>query len=151
MKKVTIILGIIILLIGGFYLSSQWVNGLAGGGGSEHIVPDTAKTGEPITIGLVLNTWGANAKIEGRFTDISLGYRLDGESEYKIIKPKTGILPTSYTNPDLPKTLKYQAYEFVIPPYPKEVIGEIEYYIDTTFDGYPNHAEGIKKIKISDI
>jgi hypothetical protein len=150
MKKLLMILGIITVVIVGGYLYLLWSGGIAGGGGSEHIVPDSAKNGEPIVIGLRVNTWGAGGKIEGRYTNISLAYRLVGENEYQLLQPRPGILPSNYTNPDLPKTLQYEAYEFIIPPYPKGTIGEIEYYIDMTFDGYPSHTEGIKKIRLTD-
>ena len=150
MKKLLIILGIIILLSGSFYLFKSWGGGFAGGGGSEYIVPDIAKTGEPITIGLILNTWGKHTKlISERYTNISLNYRLVGESSYKTLQPKLVDLPANY-KAAISDIVQYEKYEFTIPAYPIGTKGEIEYYVDMTFDGYASHTEGIKKIKVSD-
>lgn len=143
-------IGIIILLGAVFYLFRWWAGGVAGGGGSEQFPPETVKTGSPAIVKLVVNTWGGGGSIEGRFTNLSLSYKLTSESSYKIVQPKQGILPANYTNKDLPKTLQYEAYEFTIPPYPKETTGEIEYYIEMTFDGYPSRQEGLGKIKLID-
>ncbi len=148
MKKIIIGVGIIIaLLIGTFY----WFgHNMAGGGGSEQFAPETVRVGSPAVINLVVNTWGGSSSIKGRYTNLSLHYKLTGENDYKTVQPKQGILPANYTNKDLPKTLQYEAYEFAVPPYSKGTIGEIEYYIELTFDGYPSRQEGIKKIKLID-
>ncbi len=148
MKKVIICIVIIGLLTGGFYLFRSWAGGLAGGGESEHIVPDTAKTGEPVTIGLILNTWGKHTKsISERYTNISLYYKLAGENSYKSVQPTLVDLPANY-KAAISDMAQYEKYEFTIPAYSKGTMGEIEYYIDLTFDGYPSHTEGIKKIQL---
>lgn len=150
MKKAAIGIVILGLLLGGFYLFKWWAGGVAGGGGSEHIVPDTAKTGEPITVGLILNTWGKHTKpISERYTNISLYYRLAGKSDYKSLQSKLVDLPANYKIA-ISDTAQYEKFEFTIPSYPKGTTGEIEYYVDMTFDGYLNHTEGIKKIKLVD-
>jgi len=150
MKKILIILGIVLIIVlgGGFYLLRSLAEGFASGGGSSHIVPDTAKNGEPLTIGLLLNTWGKHSKpISKRYTDISLYYRLVGENEYKLLQSTLVDLPDNLKGFES-VTSQYAKYEFTIPAYPKGTIGEIEYYVNLVFDGHSNHAEGIKKIKL---
>jgi hypothetical protein len=148
MKKIIIGLIVVAILISTVYLISSLSGGLVGGGGSQQVVPDMARTTEPITLGLVLSTWGKHTKpIVERYTRISLSYRLVGESSYKTLLPKLVELPSNY-QVALSDTAQYEKYEFIIPAYPKNTTGEIEYYVDMTFDGYPNQTVGIKKIKL---
>jgi len=146
MKKTLIIVGSLILagglLWGGFY----WLGANAiGGGGSDQYPPETVKAGEPAVIKLVLSVWGGGGAIQGRFTDISLHYRLVGESDYKIISPEQIALPDNYKDV-VSKNNQWIGYEFTIPPYSKGTTGQIEYYIDMTLDGYQSRHEGVKKI-----
>lgn len=148
MKKSLIIFGSIIvigcLLWGGFY----WFgSNLAGGGASEQIAPDTIQTGESTDITFVVTATGGGGKIGGRFKDISLHYKLAGETIYKNIQPQQIDLPDNFETAQS-KTFQSEAYKFTIPPYPKGTTGEIEYYIEMTFDGYKSHQDGVKKIKI---
>jgi len=146
-----LILGIIavIVLIGvGVYGYFIW-SSRPGGGGSEQYAPDTVKTGELTVIKFYVHTWGAGGPINGRFTNISLHYRLISENTYNAVQPKLIALPDNYQKV-VSETNQWEAYEFTVPPYPEGATGEIEYYIDMTFDGYPSHLDGIKKMKLLD-
>ena len=148
MKKIFIIFGIILVVVVGTWLVLGWVGGgLTGGGGSEQITPDTTKSGQSNIIKFIVNAWGGGGPIKGRFTDIALHYRLVGQTNYEIIQPKLIALPENFQKA-VTKTLQYEAYEFIIPPYPQGTTGSIEYYIELKFDGYFSKTEGIKKIKI---
>lgn len=150
MKKLFIILGVLISIVIGFYLFKSLGNGLAGGGGSEQIVADTAKTEQSITIGLILSTWGKHNKpISERYANISLHYRLVGESNFKTVQPHIVGLPDNYKSA-ISDNAQYEKLEFTIPSYNKGVVGQIEYYTDMTFDGYPSRVEGVKKINLVD-
>lgn len=148
MKTVLIGLGIVacllILLFGGLYLFGK---NLAGGGGSEQYAPDTIKTGEVAVVKLYVSAWGGGGAIKGRYTNISLHYKLVGKNTYKNVQPQSVVLPDNYQKV-VSKTNQWEAYEFLIPPYPNGTTGEIEYYIDLTFDGYSSRQEGIKRIKL---
>jgi hypothetical protein len=108
-----------------------------GGGGSTQTVSDTVKAGHSIFLGLELSVWGSGGSIKGRYTDIVASYRRLGESDYKTVAPKL-----------VSEAEKTVVYQFVIPTLPTEAGGEIEYYIDTKFDGHLNHIPGIKKIRV---
>src|SRR3989344_1177115 len=145
------ILGIIaaIVLLGvGVYGYFIW-SSRPGGGGSEQYAPDTVKTGELTVIKFYVHTWGAGGPINGRFTNISLHYRLISENTYNAVQPKLIALPDNYQKV-VSETNQWEAYEFTVPPNPEGATGEIEYYIDMTFDGYPSHLDGIKKMKLLD-
>jgi len=117
---------------------------IAGGGGSDQIVPDSVKAGEPAVIVIVLSVWGSGGSIKGRYRDLVLSYRLTGESEFKTIQPESIPVPYKEFDKD-----KFEAYRFTLPPYPKGMKGEIEFYFEVKFDGQKNHIKGIKKISIS--
>ena len=150
MKKILICVGIvgllIVLLFGSLYFLGK---NLAGGGGSEQYAPDTVGTGEPAVVKFYVSAWGGGGPIKGRYTGISLHYKLVGENTYKAVQPQPVALPDNYQKV-VSKTNQWEAYEFLIPPYPKGTTGEIEYYIDLTFDGYPSRQDGIKKIKLTE-
>jgi len=109
-----------------------------GGGGSDQVVPDIIKAGEPAVIKLDLSVWGSGGAIKGRYTDISLHYRLVGEDSYKTLLPKL-----------ISQGEKREVYEFTLPAYPKGTDGEIEYYFELKLDGHPSRVDGMKKIKIA--
>lgn len=149
MKKSLIILGSIIVIGCLMWLGLvYWIgSGLViGGGGSQQYVPDTVETGESTNITLIVTATGGG-KIQGRFKNISLFYRLVSENTYKSILPQPITLPDNFKTVQS-KTFQSEAYQFTIPPYPKGTTGEIEYYIEMTFDGYQSRQEGVKKIKI---
>ena len=95
-----------------------------------------------------MSTWGKHSKpITERYTNIYLYYRLVGEDKYKSVQSKIVDLTANY-KVGLSDIAQYEKYEFTITPYPKNITGKIEYYIDITFDGHPNHLKGIKKIQL---
>jgi hypothetical protein len=108
-----------------------------GGGGSEQVAPDVVKAGGPAVVQLTLSVWGAGGAIRGRYTDISLHYRLVGEGDSKILRPKL-----------ISQEEKREVYEFTIPAYPEETIGEIEYYLELNLDGHHSRINGMKRIKV---
>ncbi len=146
MKRKALLVSVFLLIlffVGFFYLKTH-----LGGGGVNHIIPDSVMAGEPAIFSVVLTTWGGGA-IAGRYTNISLGYRLVGEDTYTTLQPKHAVLPKNYQEAmTRNRTNQYEAYDFTLPPYPLGTTGEIEYYLDTTLDGHLNHQEGIKKVRV---
>jgi len=148
MKKSLIIFGSIIVIGGLLWFGLvYWIGSGIGGGGSQQYAPDTVQAGESANVTLIVTATGGGGKIQGRFTNISLHYRLVGENTYKSIQPQSVVLPDNFQTVQS-KTFQSEAYEFTIPPYPKGTVGEIEYYTEMTFDGYPSKTDGIKKIKL---
>lgn len=109
-----------------------------GGGGSAQVVPDAIKAGEPAVIILELSVWGAGGAIKGRYTDISLHYRLVGEDGYQALPPKL-----------ISQGEERAVYEFKLPAYPQGTTGEIEYYFGLKLDDHPSRIDGMKKIKVA--
>ncbi len=143
-----VIFGLILLVACSLWFGLvYWIGSGIGGGGSEEIAPDTVQAGEPADITIIVTATGGGGKIQGRFTDLSLHYRLVGENTYKSIQPQSIVLPDNFKTVQS-KTFQSEAYKFTIPPYPKGTTGEIEYYTEMTFDGYQSHQDGVKKIKI---
>lgn len=148
MKKSLIIIGSIVVIGGLLWFGLvYWIGSGIGGGGSEQIAPDTVQAGEPADVTLIVTATGGGGKIQGRFTNLSLHYRLVGENTYKSIQPQSSALPDNFKTVQS-KTFQSEAYKFIIPPYPKGTTGEIEYYTEMTFDGYQSRQDGVKKIKI---
>lgn len=115
----------------------------AGGGGSDQIVPDSVKAGEPAAIVLVLSVWGSGGPIKGRYKDLLMNYRLTGEEHYKSVQPEPAAVPYKEFDKD-----KFEAYRFTIPAYPAGTKGEIEFNFDVKFDGHKNNIVGVKKIRV---
>lgn len=148
MKKILIILGLIVVIGGLLWFGlSYWIGGSIGGGGMQQYAPDTVQAGEPADITIIATATGGGGNIQGRFTNLSLHYRLVGENTYKAIQPQQIDLPDNFKTVQS-KTFQSETYKFTIPPYPKGTTGEIEYYTEMTFDGYQSHQDGVKKIKI---
>lgn len=148
MKKILIILGSIVVVGCLLWFGlSYWIGGSIGGGGIQQYAPDTVQAGEPADITLIATATGGGGNIQGRFTNLILHYRLVGENAYKSIQPQSIILPDNFKTVQS-KTFQSEAYKFTIPAYPKGTTGEIEYYTEMTFDGYPSKTDGIKKIKL---
>lgn len=144
MKKVLIILGVVIILGAGFYLIMRTF--VPGGGGSDQTAPDSIKTGEPAPVKINFSVWGSGGPIKGRYTEVILYYRLVGEATYKALR--SDPVPVIFTGDQQKFDGKYESYIFTIPPYPKGTNGEIEFYYEMKLDGYFNHVDGLKKIKI---
>jgi hypothetical protein len=150
MKKILVIVGSTVVLrtllwFGFVYLVAGNMN--IGGGGAQQYAPDSVLSGEPASITLIVTATGGDGEIKGRFTDISLHYRLVGENTYNSIQPQLVVLPDNFQTVQT-KTFQSEAYEFTIPSYSKGTVGEIEYYTVMTFDGYPSRADGVKKIQL---
>ena len=150
MKKLLVIVGSVVVLgtllwFGFVYLVAGNMN--IGGGGAQQYAPDSVLSGEPASITLIVTATGGGGEIQGRFTDISLHYRLVGETTYNSIQPQLVVLPDNFQTVQS-KTFQSEAYEFTIPPYRKGIAGEIVYYTEMTFDGYPSRADGVKKIQL---
>lgn len=118
-----------------------------GGGGSEQFPPATATAGMPTRIGFIVNVWGDEGSIHGRFTDMVLHYQLVGENTYHSVTPVAAALPEKYRQIASTNN-QWLAYEFVIPPYPDGTLGEITYYITLKLDGHASKQPGIKIIKL---
>jgi len=148
MKKILIILGSIVVIGGLLWFGlSYWIGGNIGGGGMQQYAPDTVQAGEPADITIIATATGGGGDIQGRFTDLTLHYRLVGENVYKSIQSQSIALPDNFKTVQS-KTFQSEAYKFTIPAYSKGTTGEIEYYVEMTFDGYPSKIDGIKKIKL---
>jgi hypothetical protein len=108
-----------------------------GGGGSQQTLPEVIRAGEPAVIQYDLMAhdlpWS-----RGRFRDVTLFYRLVGDSVYRSVRP------SSRKRVDRAR----EAYEFRIPAYPSGTEGEVELYFTNTFDGHPNRTPGWKKIPV---
>lgn len=115
----------------------------------EQYAPDAVQAGEPADITLFVTATGGGGNIQGRFTKLSLHYRLVGEKAYRSLQPQSITLPDNLKTVQS-KTFQSEAYKFTIPAYPKGTTGEIEYYTEMTFDGYRSRQEGVKKIKVED-
>lgn len=149
MKKILIILGSIVVVGCLLWFGlSYWIGGSIGGGGIQQYAPDTVQAGEPADITLIATATGGGGNIQGRFTNLTLHYRLVGENAYKSIQPQSIALPDNFKTVQS-KTFQSEAYKFTIPAYPKGTVGEIEYYTEMTFDDYPSKTDGVKKIKLS--
>jgi hypothetical protein len=123
-------------LVGGFYLFKWWASGVAGGGGSEQIAPDTVKAGESAKVDLKLSVWGGSGQIQNRYKNIFLNYQITDEDLLGQLSPKL-----------ISQDDKSQTYEFSIPTH-NNSSGEITYSFEFKFDGQTNRIEGIKKIKV---
>lgn len=148
MKKALIIFGVIVAtgVLLWFGLISQFANNL-GGGGQQLNVPDVITAGEPTDIQLIVTATGGGGPIQGRYTEMFFHYRLVGESEYRTLRPESILLPENFKAVQS-KTFQSEAYQYVIPSFPVGTIGEVEYYSELTFDGYPSRQEGLKRIQI---
>lgn len=123
-KRLTISIILLLgMMVAFFYLFSKPT---LGGGGSEQFAPDVANSDFPITVGIIASVWGDGGTISGRFTNLSLHYKLTNEPTYRTIAATRIPLPEKYKKSTTP-TNQWEAYEFNIPPYPKGTIGEIEY------------------------
>lgn len=148
MKRILIILGSIVVIGCLLWFGlAYWIGGSIGGGGMQQYAPDTVEAGEPSDITIIITATGGGGNIQGRFTDLTLHYRLLGENDYKSIQPQAITLPDNFKTVQS-KTFQSEAYKFTIPAYPKGTTGEIAYNTEMTFDGYHSRQEGVKKIKI---
>lgn len=147
MKKLSIVIGVIVIVILAGYLGLRYLgNNLAGGGGISETAPDNVKAGEPAFVTLELSVWGGGGPVSGRYTNVVFYYRKVGETNYKSLT--SNPIPKVFTGDQEKFNGKYESYTFTIPPYPKGTTGEIEYYYDMKLDGQLNHTVGFKKIKI---
>jgi hypothetical protein len=126
-----------IAAFGGLCLLGALLAFTPGGGGSTQVAPDAIKVETPATIQLELSVWGKGGPIKGRYTEISLHYRLVGENTYTTVKPKLVF-----------QGREREIYEFTIPPYPRGASGEIEYYFDLKLDGHYSRVVGMKRIPL---
>ena len=100
----------------------------AGGGGSTHIPPKTILIGQPTSLILELNAWGAGSgKLSKRYTDIQCHYRVGGDEKFTAIP----MYPTAETSTLL-------TVQCILPPLTAKPGDKLEYYIDMKFDGVYN-------------
>jgi hypothetical protein len=125
-------------------LTATLLNCGGSGCGTSEYPPDSARPGEAIPIKYEVVTWGGGHQAR-RVKDISLEYRLVGQEKLTTIKPV--LLSRKAPKTNVPNREVF-TYVFTIPAYPAGTAGEIEYFTNLTLDGYPNHHEGTKKIKI---
>jgi hypothetical protein len=114
------------------------------GCGTTEYPPDSAHIGEAIPIRFEVSTWGGGHQAK-RVNNISLEYRLVGEEKLAIVMPV--LLSTKAPRNSVPNNEVF-TYVFTIPAYPAGTRGEIEYFIHLSLDGFPNHHQGTKKIRI---
>ncbi len=152
-KTIFIIVGLLVLVGGGFY---YWLSnfGNEGGGGVTQEVPDTVMTGTPITFYLYPSLWGRGVrKIEEVYPGATVYYRLVGEVQYQTVAGKSIPLPENY-RAAVSDTLNWRAFEFSLPAYPLGTTGEIEYYFEVKNPTNPNYpggkfrVDGVKKVKL---
>lgn len=110
---------------------------IPGGGGIGQTVPDSVRAGEAAIVRLDMAVTDV-AWIRGRYRDLTLHYRLVGDSAYWSVEPSRRI----------PVDRAHEAYELTIPPYPPATRGAIEFYVSVNFDGHPSQFEGYRKIRI---
>ena len=144
-KYILAVLLVVLIGVGAFiHLASN----LVGGGGLNIQLPEEIVSGETTNFLVVASVWGGGGSIEGRYTDLSLGYRLNSDGEYSVLFPELAELPDNYkramTEPGGKN--QYEAYSFTIPAFPSGISGQLEYYIDSTLDGYKNHSTGTRPI-----
>ena len=118
-----------------------------GGGGSIQEPPATVQAGQPATVNYIVNVWGQGGPIAGRYRDITLHYRLTGETDYRAVAAQPAPLPENYRKATTERN-QWEAYEFVIPPYPVGQGGTIEYYVTSKLDGHANKQAGLKTIAV---
>jgi hypothetical protein len=114
------------------------------GCGTTEYPPDSVRAGEAIPIRFEVSTWGSGHQAK-RVKDISLEYRLVGEERLATLKPV--LLSSKAPKNSVPNNEVF-TYVFTIPAYPAGTRGEVEYFTNLTLDGFPNHHQGTKKIKI---
>lgn len=147
-KTIGMIGGLLILIVLLYFGFQSFSNNLVGGGGSQQYAPDIVLVGEPAVVTFIVTATGGGGDIKGRFKDINFHYRLVGENAYGVIQPQAIALPNNF---QLVQSGSFQseAYTFTIPPYPDNVTGEIEYYIELAFDGNKSRQEGVKRIRLT--
>ncbi len=118
-----------------------------GGGGSEQYPPANVQAGQPATIQYIVSVWGQGGPIAGRYRDITLHYRLAGAADYQTVAAQPAPLPENYQKATTERN-QWEAYTFVIPPYPAGQSGVIEYYITSQLDGHDNRQVGLKTIAV---
>lgn len=118
-----------------------------GGGGSEQYPPATVQSGQPAIVKYIVSVWGQGGAIAGRYRDITLHYRLTGDADYREVAARPAPLPDNYRKATTERN-QWEAYEFVIPPYPVGQGGTIEYYVTSKLDGHANKQAGLKTITV---
>jgi hypothetical protein len=130
-----------VILLTAFLLDCSFGSGC----GTTEYPPDSVRAGEAIPIRFEVSTRGGGHHQAKRVKDISLQYRLVGEERLATVKPV--LLSSKAPQNSLPNNEVF-TYIFTIPAYPAGTRGEIEYFTNLTLDGFPNHHQGTKKIKI---
>jgi len=100
-----------------------------GPGGGQPLAPPAAKAGDPVTVSLwafVLDSRSmCGGPAVGRFKNVMVYYRLQGETDYHVLTPiKTTVEDSEHV-----------LFDFVIPPYPKGASGELEVLFGYHLDG----------------
>ena len=100
----------------------------AGGGGTTHLPPKSIRIGQPISLIMELNAWGAGSgKLSKRYTDIQCHYRVGGDDKFIAIP----MSPTAENSTLL-------TVQCILPPLTAKPGEKLEYYIDMKFDGVYN-------------
>ena len=91
MKKVLIaallFVGLAIVAVAYVGFRMLTAGGFTGAGGVTEIIPDEARAGSPITVGLRFAVWGYGGGIKGRYENVLLYYRLIEKPEYQALRP----------------------------------------------------------------
>jgi hypothetical protein len=145
--KIYFVLGVLVLVAVSVFLIYRSMQSPISG--NIQVVPDAIKTNDTNLIGLILYAPINSSPLNPRYSNISLKYRLVGESTYKSAKPIQAPLPES-DNKLTSKDNQNIKYNFYLDLYPKGTTGEVEYYIDLNLDNKNMRLEGIKKIKLVD-
>ncbi len=141
-----IIVGLLLVtLLVGLYI--YLIDNVAGGGLDVQL-PSEIVAGEVTNFLIVASVGEGDEPIYGRFTDLTFGYRLSNDSEYIVLTPERTELPDNYkqvmTEPAAAS--QYEAYLFSIPAFPSDTNGQLEYYVDSTFDGQSNYSTGTRSV-----
>lgn len=110
---------------------------IPGGGGINQTVPDSVRAGEAAIVRLDMAVTDVGW-IWGRYKDLTLHYRLVGDSAYRSVAPSRRIHVDR----------SHEAYELAIPAYPPTTCGAIEINFSVKLDGQLNQFAGYRKIRV---
>ena len=136
-KYILAVLLVVLIGVGAFiHLASN----LVGGGGLNIQLPEEIVSGETTNFLVVASVWGGGGSIEGRYTDLSLGYRLNSDGEYSVLFPELAELPDNYKD-----TLEYNIlYCGVI----RGALEMLNYKVECTFVKSPLRGDETHEIKV---
>ncbi|MFZ1627038.1 MAG: hypothetical protein WAT81_04515 [Candidatus Moraniibacteriota bacterium] len=153
-KTIIFILGILVLCVSvALFITYISMSNLVGGGGVNQEVPDEMIVGESASLRLYASLTGKSGtrNIDEIYPAATLYYRLSGENTYQSISGKKISLPSNY-QAVVSANVSYKAFEFIVPSYPLNATGDVEYYFELQTPSNPNGSvqriEGLGNIHI---